>query len=54
LYRHPYFARRSGDLADYFPETEAYYAQALSLPLYDELTSGQVERVVKALREVIY
>lgn len=51
VYHHPFFVDRAGDLSDYFPENEAYYSQALSLPLYYELREHDVERVVKSLKK---
>lgn len=53
LYRHPFFTRMSGDISEYFPEMEAYYEQALSLPLYYDMTEADVDRVVIALKEIL-
>jgi len=53
LYRHPYFQSLSGEIAAYFPETENFYARALSLPLYSDLSLSEVEQVVEALAEVM-
>lgn len=53
LYRHPFFTKSSGDISDYFPEMEAYYTQALSLPLYYDLTENDVGRVVEGLKKVL-
>lgn len=49
LYRHPLFKEQMGDLSSYFPGSERYYARALSLPLYADLTLEQVELVVEKL-----
>ena len=54
LYRQPFFIKRYGDLREYFPETEIYYARALSLPLYVDLSLEDVDYVVGALRKVLY
>lgn len=51
IYRHSFFSKRSGDISPYFPQMEAYYASALSLPLYYDLTTDDVNNVVKALSE---
>jgi UDP-4-amino-4,6-dideoxy-N-acetyl-beta-L-altrosamine transaminase len=51
-YRHPYHAAAGWQPAD-FPNAEAYYRQALSLPMYPDLTDDDVVRVVKSLREVL-
>lgn len=53
VYRHPFFAEKTGDISEYFPEMETYYAQALSLPLYYDLREEDVERVVKGLKTVL-
>ncbi|MCE5316203.1 MAG: DegT/DnrJ/EryC1/StrS family aminotransferase [Parachlamydia sp.] len=53
LYLHPYCEGQCGDLSDYFPETESYYAQALSLPLYSDLTLADIERVVRELKKAL-
>ena len=34
-----------------FPEAEAYYAQAISLPMYATLTEAQQDRVVEAIEK---
>ncbi len=49
LYRHPCIEKICGSIAEYFPETEAYYSQALSLPLYYDLTKEDVLRVADSL-----
>lgn len=46
--RQPYYRRRYGDLA--LPGADAFYARALSLPLFPAMADGDVDRVVKALR----
>ena len=43
------FYRRLGFSAGDFPEAEAYYGEALTLPLYPALTEDQQDRVVDAL-----
>jgi UDP-4-amino-4,6-dideoxy-N-acetyl-beta-L-altrosamine transaminase len=50
VYRQPYYERMGFRAAD-FPEAERYYAQALSLPMYPDLTDQQQEAVVAALRK---
>lgn len=52
LYRHAVCAREWGDLTQFFPETEGYYASALSLPLFYEMTLEDVSRVVESLKSV--
>lgn len=53
VYHHPFFNKPLGDISSYFPEMETYYAQALTLPLYYDLTKEDVERVVSNLQEVL-
>ncbi len=53
LYRHPIFRNRAGDLSEYFPEMEAYYAETLSLPFYTDLHENDVNHIVRALKEVL-
>jgi len=48
VYRQPYYARRGFDPAD-FPQAEAYYGEAISLPMYTTLTDAQQRRVVSQL-----
>jgi UDP-4-amino-4,6-dideoxy-N-acetyl-beta-L-altrosamine transaminase len=50
IHTQPYYQRlgfRAGD----FPAAEAYYAQAVSLPLFPDLTHAQQDRVVAVLQE---
>lgn len=51
VYRHPFFKERYGDIRECFVETEKYYSQALSLPLYYELEMSDVEFVVETLKK---
>ena len=47
----PYYRQRFGFQAGAFPHAEAYYAQAISLPMYFDLSEAQQDRVVQVLRE---
>ncbi|MGZ5199579.1 MAG: UDP-4-amino-4,6-dideoxy-N-acetyl-beta-L-altrosamine transaminase [Telluria sp.] len=52
VHTQPYYQRlgfRPGD----FPQAEQYYREAISLPLFYELTEEQQDQVVEALREVL-
>ncbi|MCG8596707.1 MAG: UDP-4-amino-4,6-dideoxy-N-acetyl-beta-L-altrosamine transaminase [Kiloniellales bacterium] len=51
VYRQPYYEARYG--AQSLPGAEAYYARALSLPLFFGMGRSDVERVVEALAEVL-
>lgn len=53
LYRHPFIARDSGDISEYFPEMEAYYAKALSLPLHLQMEEKDVDFVVDTLQKFV-
>jgi len=54
IYHHPFFQQYSTvELADYFPEMEAYYSQALTLPLYQDLTEDDVKRVCTELKAAL-
>lgn len=48
IYRHPLYADLGIDPADY-PETEAAYAELLSLPLFPDLTDAEQNEVVARL-----
>lgn len=47
----PYYRRRYGDLS--LPGADAYYARALSLPLFPGMADADVDRVVAALAEIV-
>lgn len=53
VYRHPFFKEKSGEISAYFPEMETYYSQALTLPLYYDLSVENVEFIVKTLKDVL-
>lgn len=53
VYRHPYFVERFGELDSYLPVMEGYFSQALTLPLYYDLTLQDVERVVNGLKKAL-
>lgn len=51
VYLQPYY-RALGFSSGYCPEAERYYAEAISLPIYYELTDSQQDDVVSAVRKV--
>jgi dTDP-4-amino-4,6-dideoxygalactose transaminase len=53
IYRQPYF-ERMGYERDDFPEAESYYSEAISLPIYPDLTKEQQDQVVAALEHVVF
>jgi dTDP-4-amino-4,6-dideoxygalactose transaminase len=52
LYHHPVFKYLTEE--EEFSETEAYYQQTLSLPLYYDLTDEDVQRVCRELKEALF
>jgi UDP-4-amino-4,6-dideoxy-N-acetyl-beta-L-altrosamine transaminase len=46
IYRQPYYERLGHSCVNY-PEAEAYYAEAISLPIYPGLTQSQQDEVVR-------
>lgn len=52
IHTQPYY-QRLGFGAGEFPAAEAYYAQAISLPLFPSLSDEQQDRVVQVLREAL-
>jgi UDP-4-amino-4,6-dideoxy-N-acetyl-beta-L-altrosamine transaminase len=51
VHRQPYYRRRYGDLD--LPGADAYYARALTLPLFAGMDEGDVDRVVDALSDLV-
>jgi UDP-4-amino-4,6-dideoxy-N-acetyl-beta-L-altrosamine transaminase len=49
VHTQPYYRQRYGDID--LPGAMAYYQRTLSLPLFPTMTSGDVDRVVDALRQ---
>jgi UDP-4-amino-4,6-dideoxy-N-acetyl-beta-L-altrosamine transaminase len=52
IHTQPYYQRLGFGFGD-FPAAEAYYAQAISLPLFPSLSDEQQDRVVQVLREAL-
>ena len=52
IYQQPYYQQFGYAITDY-PESEKYYAEAISLPMYSQLTHSQQDAVVKLLQKVI-
>ncbi len=48
----PYYANM-GFQSGYLPQAEQYYAEAISLPMYQTLTNEQQDRVVTSLKRVL-
>lgn len=49
---HPYY-RRLGFCSDHYPNAQAYYRQALSLPLFYDLTEKQQDTVIALLIDLL-
>jgi UDP-4-amino-4,6-dideoxy-N-acetyl-beta-L-altrosamine transaminase len=52
VYLQPYY-QNQGFQTGYCPESEKYYSEAISLPIFPGLSEGQQDQVVKALKSVI-
>ena len=52
IHLQPYY-RRMGFDAGYLPEAEAYYARAISLPLYAGLSNTEQDYVIRTLKELV-
>jgi UDP-4-amino-4,6-dideoxy-N-acetyl-beta-L-altrosamine transaminase len=52
VHTQPYYQRMGFKLGD-FPESERYYAEAISLPMYPTMTEAQQDEVVAALRKAL-
>lgn len=52
IYRHPRMKEVMGDIEEYYPEMEAYFSQALTLPLFYDMEIEDVHYVVKTLKSI--
>jgi len=52
VYKHPYYQRMGFNGSD-FPQSQQYYSEAVSLPLYATLTESQQDRVVAEIKSVL-
>jgi UDP-4-amino-4,6-dideoxy-N-acetyl-beta-L-altrosamine transaminase len=53
VYAQPYYRKTYGYKATDFPKTEAYYEQALSLPLFPKMSDFDVQRVIDSVIAVV-
>lgn len=51
IYRHPFYSRFGFDSGD-FPESERYYQDAITLPLYPRMSDCDQQRVIEALTKI--
>ncbi|KRE35499.1 UDP-4-amino-4,6-dideoxy-N-acetyl-beta-L-altrosamine transaminase [Janibacter sp. Soil728] len=54
LHLHPYWRDRYALSPEDFPAATAAYARVVSLPIFSSMTDGDVERVVTAVREIVW
>jgi UDP-4-amino-4,6-dideoxy-N-acetyl-beta-L-altrosamine transaminase len=52
IYKQPYYQKIGFDAAC-FPESEQYYAEAISLPIYPAMTQAQQDKVISVLKEAL-
>lgn len=52
VYRQPYYSV-SGFKPEQFPESERYYQEAISLPLYHHLSIDDQNKVIKSLQQIL-
>ena len=52
VYLQPWYRRTFGYAPGKCPNTEAFYARALSLPLYPSMTNQDVQRVISSVRDL--
>jgi dTDP-4-amino-4,6-dideoxygalactose transaminase len=53
LHLHPYWRDRYGFEPDDFPVALDCYRRAVSLPIYSKMTDDDVERVIKAVKDIL-
>ncbi len=52
IYRQPYYEKMGFDIND-FPEAEAYYREAISLPIYPTLSDAEQDEVIERMRSPV-
>jgi dTDP-4-amino-4,6-dideoxygalactose transaminase len=52
VYRHPYYELKGYDKKD-FPNAEAYYSEAISLPIFSSLTDSEQQFVIDIIKKPI-
>jgi dTDP-4-amino-4,6-dideoxygalactose transaminase len=50
---HSYYSRQYGYDKGDFPNAEAAYEGAISLPIYPDMSDGDVERVVHSVKRIV-
>lgn len=54
LHLHPFYARQYGYKPGDFPNAEAAYNRAISLPIYPDLEPEQMRRVANAVEQIVF
>ncbi len=54
LHLHPFYQKRFGYKPGDFPQAEAEYARAFSLPIYPTMTDAEINAVINAVSEVTH
>jgi perosamine synthetase len=54
LHLHPFYQKRFGYKPGDFPQAEAEYARALSLPIYPTMTDAEINAVINAVSEITH
>ena len=52
VYRQPYY-QELGFKKGYCPESEKYFQEALSIPMYPSMTDDQQDKVISVLKDVL-
>lgn len=52
IYRHPYYRQFKYEYSD-FPNSESYYSEAISIPIYPMLSNDNFNKVVSALENIL-
>ncbi|MDP4679106.1 MAG: DegT/DnrJ/EryC1/StrS family aminotransferase, partial [Cyclobacteriaceae bacterium] len=50
IYRHPYYSKRGFKKSE-FPQSEAYYSEAISIPMFASMTKNEMQFVVDAIKK---
>lgn len=53
LHLHPFYQNRFGYRSGDFPQAEAEYARAFSLPIFPTMSSAEIEAVITSVSEVV-
>lgn len=53
VHTQPYYQNKFGYKWGDYPQAEAYYEQCLSIPLYPAMTDGDIQTVIKAIKDIV-